>query len=129
MDECRCVGKVSWSAFRRNDSLSGLEEMKRRGEMMKPVKSYLVLLSLLTLSVLLVSCSTTDLSNISENKLCQKDNDCVPNTCCHATDAVNQQNAPKCTGMLCTMECVPETLDCVQGEIKCVKNECNLIFK
>ncbi|MEK6937505.1 MAG: hypothetical protein AABX04_00530 [Nanoarchaeota archaeon] len=86
------------------------------------------LVLLLIVSLWLVSC-TPAVSNVSENKLCQKDADCVPASCCHAKEAVNSQNAPKCEGMLCTMECVPETLDCGQGEIKCVKNECKVVLK
>ncbi|MFH0701805.1 MAG: hypothetical protein V2A62_05205 [Candidatus Woesearchaeota archaeon] len=84
---------------------------------------------LLIVSLWLVSCTQTNLDNVPENKLCQKDSDCVSAACCHAKEAVNSQNAPNCKGMMCTMECVPETLDCSQGEIKCLKKECTVILK
>ena len=40
---------------------------------------------------------------------------CVPDTCCHATSCVNENLAPDCSEILCTMECKPETMDCGQG--------------
>ena len=60
---------------------------------------------------------------------CTQDSDCVPASCCHPTDAVNKDNAPDCSGTMCTMNCEPNTLDCGQGEIKCVKNECIVFLK
>lgn len=95
-------------------------------EVMK-MKNALVLL--LMGCLLFVSCTQTNLNNVPENKLCQKDGDCVPAACCHASDAVNLQNAPNCKGMMCTMDCAPKTLDCGQGEIKCVENECTAVIK
>lgn len=91
------------------------------------MKMKYALMLLLVMSLLLVSCAAP--SNVPANKLCEADSDCVPASCCHAQEAVNLDNAPNCKGMLCTMECVPKTLDCGQGEVKCVKNECTVIIK
>ena len=76
---------------------------------------------ILVLSLFLVSCTTSE-------KSCTTDLDCVPNACCHASDTVNRENAPDCAGMLCSMECVPGTIDCGQGELKCISGECNLVM-
>ncbi len=72
----------------------------------------------------LVSCT-----GVSKEKACTINKDCVPSACCHATDAVNKESGPDCTGMLCTAECVPDTIDCGQGEIKCVEGACQAILK
>ena len=75
----------------------------------------------LALSLFLVSCTPAE-------KACTADNDCVPNACCHATDAVNKENAPNCAGQLCTMECVPGTIDCNQAELRCISGECKAVM-
>ncbi|MBU1973768.1 MAG: hypothetical protein KKH52_00055 [Nanoarchaeota archaeon] len=78
---------------------------------------------LLLLVVFLVSCS------VPENKVCTADRDCVPDACCHATDTVNTANKPDCSGLLCTMNCEPGTLDCGQGEIKCLQGSCQVVWQ
>ena len=72
----------------------------------------------------LVSCQ-----KVPSEKFCSVDSDCVAASCCHATDAVNKEYAPDCSGEMCTMNCAPETLDCGQGEIKCINSECQVILK
>ena len=64
----------------------------------------------------------------AQQKQCTTDDDCVPTACCHAQDAVNKAYAPDCKGVVCTMQCEPETLDCGQGEIKCVNNQCTAVI-
>lgn len=61
-------------------------------------------------------------------KVCSVDSECVPVQCCHADEAVNKENAPDCKGILCTAECVPETLDCGQGSLQCVKGQCEVVL-
>ncbi|MBI4983192.1 hypothetical protein HZC32_00925 [Candidatus Woesearchaeota archaeon] len=75
------------------------------------------------LFIFLVSCAS-----VPVEKVCTADKDCVPATCCHASDAVNKESAPDCKGQLCTMECVPDTLDCSQGKVACIKGECKIIL-
>ena len=77
---------------------------------------------MLGLIILLVGCVPTE-------KQCLKSNDCVPASCCHAKDSVNKNYAPDCEGILCSMECVPKTLDCSQGELKCVEGKCKVVLK
>lgn len=73
------------------------------------------------LLVLVVGCTPVE-------KECSVDSDCVKATCCHASDAVSEEHAPDCKGILCTMDCVPGTTDCGQGEIKCVEGSCEVVF-
>lgn len=79
-------------------------------------------LFLLIIVLFVISCTPTE-------KQCAVDADCAPAACCHAADAVNEQYAPSCNGVLCTMECRPGTIDCGQGSITCVDNECTVILK
>jgi len=46
---------------------------------------------------------------------CERDADCVPATCCHATACTHSSSAPKCDGVLCTADCQPRTIDCGGG--------------
>ncbi len=83
------------------------------------------LICLFFLSLLfLVSCTT----EIPPEKVCVVDDDCVPNACCHANDAVNKGHLPDCGMTMCTAVCEPGTLDCGGGEIKCVDGECKAII-
>lgn len=60
-----------------------------------------------------------------EEKKCEVDADCVPATCCHATDVVNQEFAPKCDAVMCTMSC-ETVLDCGQGTPVCNEGVCDI---
>lgn len=54
---------------------------------------------------------------------CESDEDCVPASCCHSTGCVPKSKAPTCDGVMCTMECQPNTLDC-GGSCSCIDGEC-----
>lgn len=60
--------------------------------------------------------------------LCIKDEDCVADSCCHAKGCVNKNLAPSCSGIMCSQECVPGTLDCGQGTCKCINSVCEASF-
>lgn len=60
---------------------------------------------------------------------CSKDSNCVPASCCHASECVPIDEAPDCEGVMCTMECKPGTLDCGQGSCKCIDNKCKAVLK
>jgi hypothetical protein len=81
----------------------------------------LVFVVLTLVMLLLISCSP---QTISPTQVCQTDQDCVPAQCCHATSAVNKDNAPNCSGKLCTLNCEPNTLDCAQGSVLCDQGQC-----
>jgi hypothetical protein len=66
---------------------------------------------------------------VPAEKKCSVDADCVQASCCHASDAVSKEFAPDCKGILCSMECVPGTIDCGQGEVQCVKGSCEAVLK
>ena len=88
------------------------------------MKKITLLLGFLIIFTFLVSCT----SNVPSEKQCTSDSDCVPDSCCHAKSAVNKEHSPKCNGIMCTMDCQPETLDCSQGEVKCIENSCSVVF-
>ncbi|MBI2102505.1 hypothetical protein HYT55_01600 [Candidatus Woesearchaeota archaeon] len=81
-----------------------------------------------SLSLILVFLLVTSCSSIPPEKQCSVDTDCVPDACCHATGAIRNVFAPDCSGVICTLECRPETLDCGQGSVQCIKNECKAVF-
>ena len=58
---------------------------------------------------------------------CVIDSDCVPDSCCHAKACTAKQNAPKCAGILCTMDCESGTIDC-GGSCKCENNQCKAVI-
>ncbi|MFH0869403.1 MAG: hypothetical protein V1839_04205 [archaeon] len=62
---------------------------------------------------------TVQAASANNVKACESDSDCVPAQCCHATSAVNKLYAPDCSDAVCSIECVPKTLDCGQGTVKC----------
>jgi hypothetical protein len=76
---------------------------------------------ILLISLFLISCTPTE-------KVCSVDKDCIQASCCHANDAVNRDNAPDCSGILCTSVCEPETLDCGQGQVKCISGQCKAVI-
>lgn len=86
-----------------------------------------LLLGIIVGLLFLAACASP-VRDIPTDKQCRQDSDCVPSRCCHPDDTVNQDYAPDCKGLLCTQECVPDTLDCEQGEIKCVDGECKAIM-
>jgi len=84
---------------------------------------------ILFLTVLVLTLSACQVSQVPVEKRCVTDDDCVAASCCHASEAVNIEYAPDCEDVFCTQECVPETLDCGQGIIRCVDGECRAIIE
>ncbi|MDD5086998.1 MAG: hypothetical protein PHV16_04560 [Candidatus Nanoarchaeia archaeon] len=68
-------------------------------------------------------------SNVPDDAECTIDSDCVPATCCHPTECVPREQAQDCSAVLCSMECVPGTLDCGQGSCECIDYECRAVFQ
>jgi hypothetical protein len=54
---------------------------------------------------------------------CDEDSDCVKAQCCHAVDCVIKEKVPVCKATLCTMDCMPGTLDC-GGSCACIVGRC-----
>ncbi|MBU0470281.1 MAG: hypothetical protein KJ598_05660 [Nanoarchaeota archaeon] len=88
--------------------------------MKKLLKRFLIM-GIALFSLILVSCTSVE-------KACLVDGDCVPATCCHASDALNKAHGPSCKGVFCTAECQEGTIDCAQGEVKCVSGECKAVI-
>ncbi len=55
---------------------------------------------------------------------CRTKRECVPAECCHAKSCVPASKSPSCKGILCTMECQPDTMDCGQGYCTCTEGRC-----
>jgi len=81
---------------------------------------------ILAIAVILVAVWLVPRSNNANASECKVDSDCVPSSCCHATSCISSSNAPKCSGIFCTQECVPNTLDCGQGSCACVQGKCGI---
>lgn len=60
----------------------------------------------------------------SQDSSCGSDADCVQASCCHSTACTSIDQAPDCKGMMCTMVCIPGTLDCGQGRCVCIDGNC-----
>ncbi len=93
-----------------------------------------ILFTLLIISTLaLASCGgsgssgTGIFSSIPDELQCTQDSDCVAAVCCHATQAVNKDNAPDCSGILCSANCEENTMDCGQAKAKCIENACTVV--
>ena len=54
--------------------------------------------------------------------------ECVPASCCHATECVLKSEAPSCDEISCTMNCEPNTLDCGYGSCEFVNEKCGVIW-
>ncbi len=83
-----------------------------------------LLLSVTAIAVLGIVATTIFVFSNSESGECILDSDCVSASCCHATSCVPKAEAPDCSTVFCTQECVQGTLDCGQAECKCVRGEC-----
>ena len=68
-------------------------------------------------------------SEIPLELYCESDRDCVPSSCCHATSCVASGYQQDCSGMFCTQECSPGTMDCGQGSCLCQNNRCKAVFR
>lgn len=52
--------------------------------------------------------------------------ECVPASCCHATECVLKSEAPNCDGIFCTMVC-SGPLDCGAGRCEYIEGECKVV--
>ena len=58
---------------------------------------------------------------------CAVDADCVPAGCCHPSTCAPASAKPDCSGIMCTMNCQPDTLDC-GGRCACEAGSCKAIL-
>ena len=68
------------------------------------------------------------LGDVLGEKLEEYLEECVPASCCHATECVSKSEAPDCSGRICTMSCELDTLDCGQGSCKFVDGKCEVVW-
>ncbi len=74
------------------------------------------------MSIILTSCGS-----VPAELQCDVDADCTAAVCCHASDSVNIDNAPDCSGILCSADCQEGTMDCGQAAAKCVEGACTVV--
>lgn len=72
--------------------------------------------------------ASTDLEASARRRVCHRDSDCVPASCCHPTSCVPRQQRPDCSAVSCTQECRPGTLDCGQGYCDCQAGRCAAVI-
>jgi len=96
----------------------------------KDIKEIFIIALFIVVVLLIILCFCSNKFNNYEEKTneCNADSDCIPASCCHASSCINAENAPKCDGIFCTMECASNTLDCGQGSCKCKNNKCSADF-
>ncbi len=87
-------------------------------------KIFLIVMLLMFL-ILINGCK----EDIPEKIYCNKDSNCIPATCCHPSSCVNINYRPDCEGLMCSMECAPETMDCGQGHCECAGNKCAVVIE
>jgi hypothetical protein len=56
-------------------------------------------------------------------KECTNDDDCIPAECCHANACKPGKEQPECAAVLCSAECVGQTMDC-GGFCACINGKC-----
>ncbi len=72
---------------------------------------------------------TTHLNDLKANDTtpvqiaCTTDDDCVPADCCHANTCVTKDKQPDCASIMCSQECVGQTMDC-GGFCACQNGKC-----
>jgi hypothetical protein len=57
---------------------------------------------------------------------CVSDADCVRGECCHPRTCVLASQAPDCKETVCTMDCVPQTMDCGARVCQCQNGQCTV---
>jgi len=85
-----------------------------------------ILILILIFAVLVSGCIQ---QNITDKYSCQTNEDCMPEQCCHPTSCINKAFQPNCSGIACTMECRPETMDCGQGSCACIDSHCEALLR
>ncbi len=86
------------------------------------MKKIIFMLGIVIMLMFVASCNY-----VPPDKVCTEDTDCTAAQCCHATEVVNNDNAPDCSGVLCTANCEPDTLDCGQAKARCVEGACTMV--
>lgn len=82
------------------------------------------MINIFTLILTLISGATA--FSLPAKKECRQSSDCAAASCCHPTEAVLVDDAPKCDGIMCSTEC-KGPLDCGIGKIECVEKACAIV--
>jgi hypothetical protein len=88
---------------------------------MKRVNIIIIIVLLISLGILVYISQ-----EFMSDKECEKDDDCMAASCCHATECTSVTNAPNCSGVFCSAVCSGH-LDCGVGYCGCVNKKCEVI--
>jgi len=59
------------------------------------------------------------------DEICYRDSDCAPNGCCgEGTNPTHVSEAPNCSGVRCTGDCPPNSIDCGRCIPVCRDSRC-----
>src|SRR3989338_98369 len=97
--------------------------MIKRGLLYKILILLIIIVGLVTLVYIKLG------SKPGFSDICYSDSDCVPAQACHASGCVIKSQAPNSSGIFCTQECAPGTLDCGQGSCECINKKCGAVFR
>ena len=86
----------------------------------------LVLLIFLLSIIWIIVKDRGEIEEIINGDICLSDEDCVPASCCHASECVIKEKAPNCERIFCSAVC-SGPLDCGAGSCSCVNNKCEVV--
>jgi hypothetical protein len=89
---------------------------------------YVIIVLVILLVALMIAPKYLPKTMGKNNETCYSNSDCVPTSCCHASSCILESKKPNCTGIYCTMDCKPDTLDCGQASCECLKGKCEVNF-
>ncbi|MDD5192443.1 MAG: hypothetical protein PHH54_04705 [Candidatus Nanoarchaeia archaeon] len=84
----------------------------------------IIVLIILLIAVIYLIVKNNKDDNIKKTE-CSVDDDCIPNSCCHATGCMPKENVSVCN-VFCSMDC-SGPLDCGAGTCGCVKGKCQVV--
>lgn len=86
---------------------------------------WIIILLIIILGFLIYSIAKNNKTDTDVLAECSADNDCIPNSCCHATGCMPKENISVCN-VFCTQVC-SGPLDCGAGSCGCVEGKCLVI--
>lgn len=92
------------------------------------VSIFVIIALLLVGSIIIVGILISKKEPKAEVHECETNSNCIPLECCHPKSCVSKMEKPDCSGISCTLNCEPKTLDCGQGSCKCIENKCKAVF-
>ena len=95
---------------------------KKRG-----IEGWMIIVAIVVVGAFVAS-SLFRIDKDVEGAECRTNDECVPAGCCHPSTCAPASEKPDCTGIYCTAECAPGTLDCGQGSCQCIDRKCEAVL-